>query len=434
MIERYSKKKISVLFTNQAKYAGWLEVELAVLHARVDMGTLEASVYEKIKNAADFICDRIDELEAVNKHDLLAFVECVQESLSEDRLKKHFHEFMTSYDTEEPATAMIMIAACNVILEALGELCETLKKQALKYRYTLKIGRTHGQHAQPITFGLELLWWYDALERQLKKLEQVCLDMEEAKISGGVGTYGAGLSPELERRTLEYLGLRPARISAQIILRDRHCRVLNELAILASLMEHIAINLRIYGQTEIMEVQEPFGKNQKGSSYMPHKKNTILTENLCGMASMVRGYAGMLMEKIPTWSARDIAHSSIERVAIPDAFELTNFMLGRLNGVIEGMEVHEDRMLKNLNLTKGAIFSPDVKEFLMNGGVDPEKAYRICQQAAFVAMKKDICYLEALREDSEFPVELAVSEELEKIFDPKKTLQYVDETFAKFGL
>jgi adenylosuccinate lyase len=434
MIKRYSRQEMSINFTDEAKYESWLQVELSVPQACVDMGTLEASVYEEIKKAATFSCERIDEIELDTKHDLLSFVQCVQESLKEDRFKKHFHEFMTSYDTEEPATAMIMMAACNVIKEALEKLCETLKQKALKYRYTLKIGRTHGQHAQPITFGLELLWWYDALERQLKKFEQACYDMEETKISGGVGTYGAGLSPELERRALEYLGLKPVRISAQIILRDRHCRVLNELAILASLMEHIAINLRIYGQTEIREVQEPFGKNQKGSSYMPHKKNTILTENLCGMASMVRGYAGMLMEKIPTWGARDIAHSSIERVAIPDAFELTNFMLGRLNGVIEGMVVHEDQMLKNLNLTKGAIFSPDVKEFLMKGGVDPENAYRICQRAAFATMDTDVTYLEALRNDAEFPLELAISQELEKIFDPKNTLQFVDETFAKFGL
>lgn len=434
MIKRYSKKEITELFTEEARYAAWLKVELAILRARVDMGTVKRYSYECIEERATFSCERIAEIEADTKHDLLAFVQSVQEEIGEDYLKKLFHEFVTSYDTEEPATALIMIAATKITIEALKKLCESMKKRAVQYKYCLKIHRSHGQHAQPVTFGLELLWWLDALERQIGKLEQVCQDMEESKISGAVGTYGKGLNPELERRALEHLGLKPARISAQIILRDRHCRVLNELAILASLLEHISINIRIYAQTEIREVQEPFGKKQKGSSIMPHKRNPILSENLGGQATMVRGYSGMLMEKIPTWGARDIAHSSIERVAVPDAFELTNFMLGRLNGIIEGMVVNEDRMQKNLELTNGAIFSPDVKELLMEEGVNPETAYRICQRAAFEADEHDVFYKDALAQDSEFPIELIGSAQLDEIFVYENTVQHVDETFAKFGL
>ncbi|MFZ2188865.1 MAG: adenylosuccinate lyase [Candidatus Moraniibacteriota bacterium] len=434
MIKRYSKKAITKLFTDEARYGAWLKVELAILRARVDLGTLERDSHEEIEERAKFNCQRIEEIEVDLGHDLLSFVQCVQEEIGEHRLAKYFHESITSYDTEEPATAIIIIEAIHVIIDALHRLGISLKEKAVLYKYLLKIHRTHGQHAQPVTFGLELLWWFDALDRQIEKLEGVAKDMEYSKISGGVGTYGTGLSPELESKALEYLGLKPARISAQIILRDRHCRVLNELAILASLLEHIAINIRLYGQTEIDEVKEPFGKKQKGSSYMPHKRNNILTENVCGMATLVRGYAGMLMEKIPTWGARDIAHSSIERVVIPDAFEITNFMLCRMDGVIRGMVVNESQMEKNLNLLNGAIFSPDAKEFLLSKGVDTEKAYRICQRAAFKTIENGTPYKDALEKDTDFPVKLKGSKELEGIFVPKNTLKFIAETFARFGL
>jgi adenylosuccinate lyase len=434
MIKRYSKEEITKLFTDAARYGAWLKVELAILRARVDLGTLEKDSHDEIERRAKFDCRRIEEIEADTRHDLLSFVQCVQEEIGKDRLAKFFHESITSYDTEEPATAIIIIEAIQVIIAALQRLCTSLKEKAVEHKYLLKIHRTHGQHAQPTTFGLELLWWLDAVDRQIEKLEDVKKDMAYSKITGGVGTYGTGLSPELEKKALEYLGLKPARISAQIILRDRHCRVLNELAILASLLEHIAVNIRLYGQTEVNEVKEPFGNKQKGSSFMPHKRNNILTENACGMATMVRGYAGMLMEKIPTWGARDIAHSSIERVIIPDAFEIANFMLCRIDGVIKGMVVNKDQMQKNLNLLKGAIFSPDAKELLMNKGVDPENAYRICQRAAFETMENGTPYKDALENDTDFPVDLKGSKELEGIFIPENTLKYIDETFARFGL
>jgi adenylosuccinate lyase len=433
MLKRYSKKEITDLCSDEAKYLRWLEVEMAVLQARVEMGTLDASICKRISNQAKITCKRIDEIEEDTKHDLLAFVQCVQESLDED-LRKYFHEYMTSYDTEEPATAIMFIGLLDVIIKATESLAGVLRDKAVEFKYLIKIHRTHGQHAQPITLGLELLWWYEALLRSVKKLFLLRDDMRETKISGGVGTYGKGLSPELEKTALQILDLKPSPISAQIILRDRHSRVLNELAILASIMEHISVNIRIYGQTEIREIQEPFSKNQKGSSYMPHKKNTILTENICGMATMVRHYSSMLMEKIPTWGARDITHSSIERVAVVDSFELTNFMLKRLTGVISGMVVNENQIQKNMELTGGAIFSPDVKDLLMHEGVDPEIAYRICQDAAFRVMDEGIEYLEAVNEDGRVPIALVGSEKLKKVFSFEDTIPYVGETFAKFGL
>jgi adenylosuccinate lyase len=433
MITRYSRSEVSLLTTDEAKYEGWLTVELAVLKARVFMGTLEEQVYQRIANQAKFSCQRISEIEEDTRHDLLAFVQCVQESLDQD-LRKYFHEYMTSYDTEEPATALMFINLLDIIIIATESLGQALKSRAVECKHLIKIHRTHGQHAQPTTLGLELLWWYDAIERALEKLLLVREDMRETKISGGVGTYGKGLNPELEKIALSILQLKPAAISAQIILRDRHARVLNELSVLSSILEHIAINIRLYGQTEIREIQEPFGKNQKGSSYMPHKKNTILTENVCGMASLVRNYGSSLMEKIPTWGARDIAHSSIERVAVVDSFQLTNFMLRRLENVIKGMIVNESQIQKNLDLTGGAIFSPDVKDLLMHEGVDPELAYRICQDAAFKVMDSGVNYFSAISEDSRVPEILKESKKLENVFSFEETLPYVGETFAKFSL
>lgn len=434
MIPRYSKPEITDLFTDENKYATWLKVELAVLRARVDLKTIEKKSYSKIKRLANFNCKRIDEIEYETNHDLLAFVQCVQEEISDPGLSKLFHESITSYDTEEPATAITMIKAIRVIIEASKKLSVSLRERATRHKYLMKIHRTHGQHAQPTTFGLELLWWLDALERSIKKLEVVLRDMKYSKISGGVGTYGTGLNPELERIALGYLGLKPAKASAQIILRDRHCRVLDELATLASLLEHYSVNIRLYAQTEINEVQEPFRKKQKGSSIMPHKKNTVLTEGLCGMAEMVRGYAGMLKAMIATWGARDIAHSSVERVVVADAFQLVNFMLCRMDVVISGMVVHEDRMQQNLNLLNGAIFSPDAKELLLESRIEPELAYRICQRAAFKSIENKISYKDALEDDEDFPEWLVGSEKLEGIFHPENTLQFIDEVFARFGL
>lgn len=257
--------------------------------------------------------------------------------------------------------------------------------------------------------------------------------MRATKISGAVGTYAGGLSPELEMRALTILGLEQAKASAQILLRDRHAQVMNALATLAAVLEHIALNLRLMGQTEICELQEPFGEKQKGSSRMPHKKNTILTENLCGLARVVRNNAAVALENIPTWSARDISHSSAERIIFPDSFHAVDFMIQRLIKVFRDLVVNEEKIAENLNLTQGVIFSPDVKELLLSVGLDPEDAYRISQQESFRAMDGKRGYLDVLLESNRIPDELKQGQ-LQAVFDVKQKVRYVDEVFARFEM
>jgi adenylosuccinate lyase len=423
------------IWSDMRMYREWLNVELAVIWAREKLGLVPEGTCAQIKKQARFWNYQIEAIEKVTRHDLLAFVQNVQESLDVD-FKKIFHgQGMTSYDTEEPATALRMLASLRVIFDSLEKLKEALVAKALEYKYLLKIHRTHGQHAEPTTLGLELLWWYDALERWQQAAQPVFRQIQYSKISGAVGTYAGGLSPELEAEALGFLKLVPAKVSAQIILRDRHARVMNELAVLAGILENIALNFRIYGQSEIREIQEPFGKGQKGSSVMPHKKNTILTENLCGLARVVRANAGIALENIPTWSGRDISHSSAERIIFADSFHLADFMLGRLTKVIMGMVVNQDRIKENLHLTRDAIFSPDVKELFMEHGMDPERAYSLTQELAFRAINEGHPYkvlvlmeLEKLMTTEEANIRLC------ELFKMERKVQHVDDVFARFGI
>jgi adenylosuccinate lyase len=434
MIRRYRKEKIADIFgvDGEGVYRYWLAVELAVLYARVEMGKIPAVVADTIKSFAEFNVERIEEIEAVLKHDLQAFVENVRESPGiPEEYKKHIHEDMTSFDTEEPATSCMIREATRVVVDSLNNLLDALKGKALKYKFLFKIQRTHGQHAQPTTFGLELLWWYDALDRQSKELRLAFQEMRYSKISGAVGTYWPRLSPELERIALDKLGLLPAPISAQINLRDRLARIMNALAVIMSTVEHVAENLRLYGQTEICEVQEPFGKGQKGSSAMPHKKNTILSENLCGQARNARHFAAAIMEAIPTWGARDIDHSATERVFVPDMFHTVVYSLDRLTGIINGMVVHEDRMAENLNFSRGVIYSPEVKDMLAYHGMSPAAAYAIAQRAAFQAIEEKRSYIDTLLGQSDFPRCAISRKDLEDLFDHTKTVQYIEEIFER---
>lgn len=428
MIKRYSTKEQSRIWSERSKFSAWLRVELAVIKARVKLGLVSKEVYDRIKAQAKFTVKRIEELDAILKHDMLAFVGAVQESLDAD-LRRYFHSEVTSYDIEEPATALLLRRAMKAIFQAMDKLGLSLRNRAEKHKNLLKIHRTHGQHAEPTTLGLELLWWYDVLERQEVYLQLANGELRCSKISGAVGTYSGGLSPEIERLALAELGLEPARISAQIILRDRHAHLTNALAVLAGVIEHMASNLRLYGQTEIREIQEPFGKDQKGSSRMPHKKNTILTENLCGQSRLARGYAGVELENIATWGARDISHSAPERVIIPDMFQVIHFMLRRMNGIIEKMVVNENQIKRNLEMTCGVIFSPDVKELLLEAGVETERAYRISQEDAFMAFADGKEYLEILLADPEVPADLKQGK-LQAVFNLAGKVKSVDHTFA----
>lgn len=434
MIKRYRKKEISHIFgiDGEGVYNYWLVVELAVLDAKADMEIIPASVAETIINYAIYKPERIEEIEKVTKHDLQAFVDTVRESEGiPEEFKKYIHEDMTSFDTEEPANAIMLIEATEVIFSKLGRLIGIIKQKAIQHKFLYKIHRTHGQHALPTTFGLELLWWYDAFRRQKEIYLPISFEqLKYSKISGAVGTYWPRLSPELELRVLEKLNLKPAPISAQILLRDRLAHLMNDLAVIMSLVEHVAENLRIYGQTEICEVQEPFSKGQKGSSAMPHKKNTISSENLCGQARNARHYSAGIMEAIPTWGARDIDHSATERIFVADMFHTVAYSLDRLSGIIEGMVVHDDKMERNLGFLKGVIYSPEVKDFIAYHGISPDAAYSIAQEAAFKAINENRPYIETLLEHHDFPKDVDRGK-LESMFDPKNTVQYIEEIFKR---
>jgi adenylosuccinate lyase len=430
MINRYCTKEMTSIWSEENKYANWLKVELAVLFAKVKMELIPWEVADRIAAQAKFSVDRINELDAKLRHDLLAFVQNVQENLATD-LQRYFHADLTSYDTEEPATSLLMIEAIDIVLEELQALAEIILKMAKQHKNLIRIESTHGQHAEPSTLGLMFLWWYDRLAGQKIFINLAREEMLYTKISGAVGTYAGGLSPNLEKKALLSLNLKPAKIAGQIILRDRHAHVMNALAVLAGVLENIALNIRLLGQTQICEIQEPFGKEQKGSSRMPHKKNTILTENLCGLARLVRHNAGAALENIPTWGGRDISQSSAERIIFPDSFQLTHFMIKRLTKIISGLVINEHNITRNLEFTQGVIFSPDVKEALMAKDMDPETAYRTAQEAAFEAMHQNTGYCNMLSKNPAVTNILSPSD-ITDIFTYGNKLRHIEDIFKKF--
>jgi len=430
MIERYSTKEMTRIWSDQSKYTAWLKVELAVLWARMEMGIIPSETYDQIAAKAIFSVKRINELDIKLRHDLLAFVQNVQENLPQD-LQRHFHANLTSYDTEEPATSLLMVESIDCVLGALRSLAAMIFEKAGQYRDLPRMESTHGQHAEPSTLGLMFLWWYDRLVGQQDFINLARYEVRFTKINGAVGTYAGGLSPALEKKALDCLGLKPAKISGQIILRDRHAHVMNALAVLAGVLENIAVNIRLLGQTQICEIQEPFGKDQKGSSRMPHKKNTVLSENVCGLARVVRQNAAIALENIATWGARDISQSSVERIIFPDSFQLVHFMLRRLEKITAGIVVNEKNIKRNLEFTRGATFSPEVKETLMAKGMDPETAYRTAQETAFIAVSRGRSYHDLLLETPAVTA-LLTAEELREIFSGRNKLQHVGEIFARF--
>lgn len=422
---------MSVIWSEESKFQHWLQVELAVLEAISYGGDISREIFEDIQSKAGFSVARITEIEAETHHDLLAFVQCVQESL--DPILAHFfHADLTSYDVEEPATALMIKRSSDIILRE----CETLKAalvdRAKETQSIICIDRTHGQHAEPTVFAVHFLRSLDSLIEARVRLEQAAKSMEVGKISGAVGTYAGRLSPHLETWVLHQLGLHRVRITGQIIPRDRHAALLHALALVASVVENLALQIRLLGQTEVGEVQEPFSQKQKGSSRMPHKKNTILTENLCGLSRLVKGYAQIAMDNIPTWGARDISQSSVERVIFPDAFQVVHFMLRRMTRVISGLVIRPDRIAHNLDMTHRTFFSGEVKEALLEAGMDAEAAYRVSQSLAFRAMETGQDYAEVLMMSEDVPP--TVKDRLNKIFDLRRFLHHIPTILDRFNI
>jgi len=442
MVERYARKEMEEKWTQHARYAAWLEVEKAVVKAWNKLGLIPDADAEKIVKNASFDVERIDEIEAETRHDLIAFTTSVAESLGEE--SRWFHYGMTSSDTVDTAVALQMKSSLELIIEDVKMVMESVKKRAMEHKYTLMVGRSHGIHGEPITFGLVLAVWYDELRRHLENLEQTLEIIAVGQISGAMGNF-AHAPLELEEIACQELGLKPAPVSNQVIQRDRYARLASALALLASSIEKFAVQVRHWQRTEVYEAEEYFAKGQKGSSAMPHKRNPILTENITGLARIIRAYVIPAMENVALWHERDISHSSTERFWLPDSFITSDFMLHRFNNVIANLTVMPENMLKNLNLTGGLVFSQRILLELPKAGVSREEAYKIVQRNAMkvwealqqgkppVNEKGESLFLQYLLADEELRSKLS-EEQIREAFDYDYYTKNVEKIFKRvFG-
>jgi adenylosuccinate lyase len=427
LIERYTLPEIGAIWTEEAKFRSWLEVEVAVCRARARLGEIPAEEVEELAEKADFTVERIHEIEAETNHDVIAFVSTVAEAVN-SAVARHFHFGLTSSDVLDTAGAMQLSKALDLIHAEAKGLALQLCEMALEHRHTVMVGRTHGVHAEPTVFGHKLAVWAFEMERNLDRLSHAREVAAVGKISGAVGVY-ANVDPKVEALTCEGLGLKPAPASTQIVQRDRHAEVLATLAILGSTIEKIALEIRGAQRTEVRELAEPFGRGQKGSSAMPHKRNPILSERLCGMARLLRGYASVGFEDNALWQERDISHSSAERVVLPDATILTLYMLRTTAHILRGLQVHKDRMVDNLNLGGGVVFSGRVLLALVEAGMSRDDAYAVVQSAAMQAWEGEGGFRELLEEREE--VRERLSTDLGDLFDPSYALRNVGVVFER---
>ena len=426
MIERYTLPQIGVIWTEEAKYRAWLEVELAVCRARAAFGEIPEGEVEELAEKADFTIERIHEIEAQTNHDVIAFVTAVSERAGD--VARHFHFGLTSSDVLDTAGALQIKRALDLIRGEARELALLLCEMALQHRNTVMVGRTHGVHAEPTVFGHKLAVWAFEMERNLDRLAHAREVAAVGKVSGAVGTY-ANVDPKVEAMACEELGLKPDPASTQIVQRDRHAEVLASLAVLGSTLEKIALEIRGAQRTEVRELAEPFGHGQKGSSAMPHKRNPVLAERLCGMARMLRGYAGVGFENNALWQERDISHSSAERVVLPDATILAFYMLKTTQRILRGLHIDKDRMLENLNLGGGIVYSGRVLLALVENGMNRDDAYAIVQGAAMQAWEGERGFRELLDEKEEVRGRLGT--DLEELFDPAYALRNLGVVFER---
>lgn len=414
MIDRYSREEMKNIWDLNSKFQYYLNVEIAVAEAYADLGTFPKQDVEELKKKAKFNVERIDEIEAEVKHDVIAFLTCVNESLGD--LAKYMHVGMTSSDVIDTAFALQIQDSGKIILQDLDETIQSMKDLAKKHKETVCIGRSHGVHAEIMTFGVKICNWIDILERQRNNFAHALDEIRVGQISGPVGTY-SNIPPEVEEVTCKKLNLKPARMSTQIIARDYHAYFMQSIALIASVIEQFATEIRHLQRTEVLEVEEGFGEKQKGSSAMPHKKNPVLSENLCGLARVVRANSIVALENIPLWHERDISHSSAERIIFPDSLTLVDFMLNRFNGVVKNLVVHEKNMLKNTNKFGGIVYSQRVLLKLIEKGLTREDAYRLVQRNA----------LDAFENDGDFRINLLNDKDVEKLLTPKE----IDAIFDK---
>lgn len=425
MIDRYSREEIKHIWDLEVKFDYYLRVELAVCEAYKQIGLIPSEALEEIKQRASFSLERIDEVEREVKHDVIAFLTSVNESVGKDNAK-YIHMGLTSSDVIDTAFALQIADSSKIILNELQDVIKTVKRRAYEEKDTICIGRSHGVHAEVTTFGFKLLNWLDALQRAEKTFKSALEEISVGQISGPVGTY-SNVPMEVEELTCKNLGLTPARISTQIISRDRHAKFMSALSLIASLIEQFATEIRHLQKTEVREVEEGFGKNQKGSSAMPHKKNPVLCENLCGLARVVRSNMITAYENINLWHERDISHSSAERIIFPDSLILVDFMLHRFNGVVENLVIHRENMLKNTQLYGGVIYSQKIMlKLVEEKGYTREDAYRIVQKHALAALNGGD-FKQGMRSEG-----ILAEAELEECFDVRDYVKNIDEVFKRF--
>jgi len=430
MIPRYTTPEMERIWSDESKFTKWLEVELAVLEVLAEQGKVSKEAVSTIRKKAVISPERIAEIEKETKHDVVAFIKSIEEVVGSDARFLHFG--LTSSDVLDTSLALLMKEAGEVILAELERLSRVIKSKAFEHKHTVMIGRTHGVHAEPITLGLKFAWWYTELKRGTLRFRRAVDGISYGKISGAVGTF-AHLPPEVEEKVMEKLGLSPEPISTQIIERDRHAEYLTSLAILVSSFERFALEVRHLERTEVREMEEPFSRRQTGSSAMPHKRNPVACEQISGLARVVRANALASLENIPLWHERDISHSSVERIIIPDSTTLVHYLTRRLARVIEGLRIYPERMKENLYLTRGLIFSERLLLALIEKGLTRSEAYRLVQRRAMEAWEKGLDFFPLVSQDEEITSHLP-PDELSQIFDLTSSLKYVDYIFRRvFG-
>ncbi len=430
MIPRYSREKMEKIWSPENRYQKWLDVEISASEAMVKLGKVPEDAIKTVKEKAVINVVRIDEIERITKHDVIAFLTSITEVVGEDG--RYLHMGMTSSDVLDTSFAILLKEASDILLSDIDELLAALKNKAFEHKNTLMIGRSHGIHAEPITFGLKMAIWYQEMQRNRERLLHAKETVSTGKISGAVGTF-AFIDPFVEEYACQKLGLKPAPVSSQIVQRDRHAEFFTTLAIIASSLDKFAQEIRLLQRTEVREAEEYFSPGQKGSSAMPHKRNPVLSENISGLARLVRSYAVAALENVALWHERDISHSSAERVIGPDATIALDFMLGRFTRVIDKLVVYPERMLYNLNMTNGVIFSQTILLALIDKGTTREDAYAIVQRNAMKSWEEGVDFQALLQKDSEVAKYLN-AQDLASIFNVNNFLKNLDFTFNRvFG-
>ena len=430
MIERYTTPDMGRIWSDQNKYATWQKVEITVTEVLSDMGLVPKEAVKVINEKAAFSVDRINEIEATTHHDVIAFLTNLAENIGPE--SRFIHMGMTSSDLLDTSLALLCQEAGEIILEKMKTFHQVLRKKAIEHRETFQIGRSHGVHAEPITFGLKLAMWSEEMGRNVIRWERAVESISTGKISGAVGTY-QHLDPEVETEACKRLGINAATVSSQVVQRDHHAEYLTTLAIIGASMEKFSIEIRHLQRTEVLEAEEFFAKGQKGSSAMPHKRNPIITERMTGFARLLRANAHAALENIALWHERDISHSSVERVIIPDSTNIMDYMLNKMIVLMENLLVYPDNMLKNLNKTGGLIFSQEVLLALIKKGITREESYALVQRNAMQVWEHQKDFKTLLKADSDI-MNLMSEDEIDGLFDLQKVMKNINKVFERLNL